>query len=881
MQPKSETNRQKCGAAAVSHIVNNSCSTAVDSLFLDYETELFSELTKAARDAIIVIDNSGKITFWNDTSKDIFGYSQAEVLGKNIHDLLCPEKYMAQHKTAFDNFTKTGEGWAVGKIVELEGVTKSGREIPIELSLTAVKLKNGCWNALGIIRDNSERKNAERLIRRKLAIEETISSVSSMFVSPANLDSAINDALAKLGSLCDASRTYLFQYYDNAILMSNTHEWCAKGVNPQKENLQELPDDMFPWWTQKIKNGDIILVPNIDDLPQEAAAEKEILEMQAVKSLIVFPIVIEGEISGFIGMDNVESIGGWSGDDISTLHTIANIISKGLEAKKTELELKQRIDFERLITNISADFVEVSIEGIDSAIEKAMGSIGNFTDSDRAYVFLFSKDKVHVNNTHEWCAEGIEPEIQNLQDIHLSEELPFFDKKMCNHEIFYSYDVAALPPTAGLECKHFENQGIKSLVVVPMFQEKQITGFLGFDSVKSHRKWTENEQALLQLVGESITHLLKRKESEKAIMAQAHMLDSITQAVITTDPLGRIEYMNKAAEKIYDRKFKDVKGLDIAQVMRAEITPEQTDEIMQSLKETSILGGEIKVHRRDGNEFIANVDETPVFTEKGDLSGIMFISYDITGRKKAERALLHSKLMAEEANRTKSEFLANMSHELRTPLNSIIGFSEILLLNKNGELNDKQIRYTKNIVTSGKHLLELINDILDISKVESGNMEFEPENINLVETIDEVVTLIGPMAKRKFIELRCGIEPDSFEIYADRLKVKQIMYNLLSNAIKFTPEKGKVCIKSKIIDDILQISVSDTGIGISKEDYDTIFDPFKQMDSFLTRQFSGTGLGLALVKKYVEMHGGNIWLESEVGKGTTFTFTLSVSKSYS
>jgi signal transduction histidine kinase len=171
-------------------------------------------------------------------------------------------------------------------------------------------------------------------------------------------------------------------------------------------------------------------------------------------------------------------------------------------------------------------------------------------------------------------------------------------------------------------------------------------------------------------------------------------------------------------------------------------------------------------------------------------------------------------------------------------------------------------------------LLELINNILDISKVESGNMDFSPETVNIEEIIDDTIVLVEPMAKKKSIDLHLNIKAEGLEIHVDRLKFKEIMYNLLSNAIKFTPKKGTVSVTSKCVNENVQISVSDTGIGIPEEKHRSIFDPFKQVDSSSNRKYGGTGLGLALVKKYVEMHGGEIWIESEVGVGSTFTFTL-------
>ncbi|MEK9148895.1 MAG: ATP-binding protein, partial [Candidatus Desantisbacteria bacterium] len=235
--------------------------------------------------------------------------------------------------------------------------------------------------------------------------------------------------------------------------------------------------------------------------------------------------------------------------------------------------------------------------------------------------------------------------------------------------------------------------------------------------------------------------------------------------------------------------------------------------------------------------------------------------------------LASSNKQLQEASQAKSAFLANMSHELRTPLNSIIGFSEVLNEKTFGDLNEKQTKYINNILTSGKHLLTLINDILDLSKVEAGKIELKIEEFSLQEILTECQTLVKTLAAKKNIWLEVKIEGIT-TMKADPVRFKQIMYNLLSNAIKFTPEKGRVDIQAKPVDEMVQISVQDTGIGINREHYQKVFEEFQQIDSSYSKQYQGTGLGLPLTKRLVELHGGKIWLESEIGKGSIFAFTI-------
>jgi signal transduction histidine kinase len=226
------------------------------------------------------------------------------------------------------------------------------------------------------------------------------------------------------------------------------------------------------------------------------------------------------------------------------------------------------------------------------------------------------------------------------------------------------------------------------------------------------------------------------------------------------------------------------------------------------------------------------------------------------------------------ANKHKSEFLANMSHELRTPLNAIIGFSEVLLERLFGDLNDKQDDYLKDIHSSGRHLLSLINDILDLSKIEAGRMELERSSFDLASAVSNALTLIRERAQGHRIALAQRIDPSLGQVYADERKFKQILVNLLSNAVKFTPDGGRIEVTASRVDGHAEIAVHDTGIGIAPEDQDKAFEEFRQVGHDYTKKQEGTGLGLALTRRFVELHGGRIRLESEPGKGSTFTFTI-------
>jgi signal transduction histidine kinase len=285
------------------------------------------------------------------------------------------------------------------------------------------------------------------------------------------------------------------------------------------------------------------------------------------------------------------------------------------------------------------------------------------------------------------------------------------------------------------------------------------------------------------------------------------------------------------------------------------------------LREDHIIGGLI-VNRRAPGEFAPDVIE-------------LLRTFAAQSALAIQNAQLFQELekksrQLEVADRHKSEFLASMSHELRTPLNAVIGFSEVLLDRMFGELNPKQDEYLQDILSSGRHLLSLINDILDLAKIEAGRMELEVTDFHIPQAIDNAITLIRERAARRAITLEVDVDPQLGEIKGDERKVKQVLLNLLSNAIKFTPEGGRVKVQAGLADGFAEISVVDTGVGIAPEDHEAVFEEFRQVGSDYAKKHEGTGLGLTLSRRFVELHGGKIWVKSQLGQGATFTFTLPV-----
>ncbi len=260
----------------------------------------------------------------------------------------------------------------------------------------------------------------------------------------------------------------------------------------------------------------------------------------------------------------------------------------------------------------------------------------------------------------------------------------------------------------------------------------------------------------------------------------------------------------------------------------------------------------------------------------GRFVGFTATGVDVTDRKQLESDLSKVQIKAEEAQAQKREFLSVISHELRTPLNAVIGYSEMLASSYAGPLNERQRKYVQNVIISGRHLLDLVNDLLDITRIETGHVVLVPEEIEWASFIQDIQTRIEPMVKEKNIELTFILEPGLFFIEADLLRLRQIYMNLLSNAVKFNHRGGKVevRIQTALNGQHVVCMVQDTGIGIPPEKLEELFHPFVQVDSSYARLTDGTGLGLALTRRLIRLHGGDIQVESNVGEGSIFTFTL-------
>jgi PAS domain S-box-containing protein len=385
----------------------------------------------------------------------------------------------------------------------------------------------------------------------------------------------------------------------------------------------------------------------------------------------------------------------------------------------------------------------------------------------------------------------------------------------------------------------------------------------------------EGRAEFIVITQKDITHLRVLRDAKLVAAQFGDLLESTPDAIIMANPTGRIVLANSQAEALFGYKREEMLGTLVEVLLPGYRGGHVADAgyFEQSGTRSMGAGLELSGLRKDGSEFPVEISLGPLLTHGGTL--VIGAIRDITSRKVSESALREKNVELERANQAKDRFLASMSHELRTPLNGIIGFAEFLSDGKPGSLNDKQKEYLGDILDSGRHLLHLINDMLDLVKIQAGHVDLALEQFSLSDAITEVCTGVHPLAVAKDIEVRVTIADPIHFVTLDKQRFKQILFNLLSNALKFTDDRGHVGIDVTPADgDRFQLVVSDDGIGIRAEDIGRLFTEFEQLDTGTSRRFGGTGLGLALTRKLVDLHGGQIDVESEFGKGSRFGVLL-------
>lgn len=497
---------------------------------------------------------------------------------------------------------------------------------------------------------------------------------------------------------------------------------------------------------------------------------------------------------------------------------------------------------------------------------------------ERISIWLYNQDNSRLEciNLYE-----LSKQHHSCGKILAKENYPTYFQALATKRTIDVRDALNDPKTVELTTSYLEVHHIFSILYVPIWLWGRLVGVVSCEQVHEIRDWTLEEENFASSIADFASLAIEasdRATTEKALRRSERKLRAIFErssiGIGLIDMSTRIVETNPALclmlgyshDQMYGKRFTDY------------ISPDELKSDLE-LYQQLIVGMcdrfemERRFVRRDGRIIWTYLSVSLLPSADGESKLFLAIIEDITEHKYTELKLRHSKEAAEAGSKAKSEFLATMSHELRTPLNAIMGLSQLLLQNIVGDLNDKQKEYVSCIYTSGEHLLALINDILDLSKVEAGREELLLAPLVIQDLCKIVISTVSDRAQEKGLELVVDIDPQAKICIADERRMKQMLLNLLTNAVKFTP-KGKVLLLVKNVNLGIKFTVSDTGIGIDSSQFQSLFEPFRQLDSRLNRHYEGTGLGLALTRKLAQLHGGDITLRSKVGEGSSFTLFL-------
>ncbi len=556
-------------------------------------------------------------------------------------------------------------------------------------------------------------------------------------------------------------------------------------------------------------------------------------------------------------------------------------VRRTITTVQLQIQFQQQIERERLIRHISQQ-IHQSLE-LDEILHTTVTEVRQVLQTDRVLVFRLAPDGQHTV-VAESVVEGWRSVLYSqISDPCFAEG---YTERYRQGRVMTKSDIydGSLEPCHVEFLAQFQ---VRANLVVPILQGDHLWGLLIAHHCTSARDWQSTELELLQQLAIHLGIALRQSNAYTQLEQQSEaryraIVEDQTDLIARFLPDRTVLFVNGAYCRYFGLKPEEVLGKSYEPVIFEE-DQERVERLVSSMgvenptvviENRVVVNGEIR-----WTQWINHM----ILNEQGQCTEFQAVGRDITQLKEAEAQLLQSSQRISLANaelaraaRLKDEFLANMSHELRTPLNSILGLSETLLEEVFGSLTAKQRQFLQTIEQSGQHLLSLINDVLDLSKIESGKMELDYQSVSLPLVCESSLNFVKQQAQQKRIQVTCAIDPTISEIQADERRLLQVLVNLLTNAVKFTPEGGQV--RLEVVMDVPQqtvrLKVTDTGIGIATNDLTQIFQPFVQVDSTLSRRYEGTGLGLSIVQRIVDLHGGSVHVESEVDRGSCFTVIL-------
>lgn len=807
--------------------------------------EKFRSIVELSPEAIITVDVKGILTSCNQAFTKISGYSIEDVLGKHWLEIpVFRDKDKKILKSKFLRILKSQES----EPFELTGKHKNGTEYISEVHVSVMRQGDQVTGIQAIVSDITDRKKYEKALidsEKQISEQNRFNNIRAEIWKLATDESLseiqlIQGLLDQIGPVLEVCRACYNPIVDDHVICM--HEWCADGISSSIGTKLPVKLAKFfnrPGYYEYTEGESLEILPNALRAVGSSLISK-IVRLLKLRTVLVVPYHHDSQWMGLmtfdVSVDN-QIFTEWTAIKKKIVAETLQIIEQTISKRNIRQTLQESEEKFRTFMETASDLMFIA------------DNQGNFS---------------YVNNA---MAKTLDHPKSDLLKMHL---VDIFNKE--TRDLMYKPRIGELITNGEIS---FE----------PTWMTARGNEIYG--EVKLVAIYDENGEFLgSRGVFRDIT---LRKKSEELMRIKDTAIASSINAIVMCDLDGKLTYVNNAFLKLWGfDTSEEIIGKSLIDFWQVD---ENAREIMETLRLEGVWTGELVAKRKDSSMFIAQIAAN-VVTNEGDRPITIMASFiDVSERKQAEEAMQNARDAAEAANRSKSEFLANISHEIRTPMNGIIGITELVL---DSELSKQQTDYLTMVKKSSDDLLKIVNKVLDFSKIEAGKFDLEEIEFNLSDVVENTISMYRNQAELKALKLTYNIQPDvNTELKGDPVGFRQIIENVLDNAVKFTNE-GRITLSiyqdrmlPKHLDKIqlnrpghselnsedtvyLHMTISDTGIGIPEDKQQMIFDSFSQADGSSTRQYGGTGLGLAISKKIALMMGGDIWVESTVGKGSSF-----------